>query len=314
MISNDVKHVGFNFLQKDGTYSQDFISEDKNFKVYDKGKIQIDLDQAVKVELSFEASTLKDLYTDGLAVGDDFVILSNDQWFVFSKQLHQSGFYNDKTPEQKEKIEEVLAKITSPIDGLLMNGYGHSINSRTQVITDYLRNEPTSLEASLALEASTRALKHFSNELLEGASKEKFDKLIDIYHARHEKRLENYKSTLEKFYEGVYIAKQNPNSALNYQPETKNKSYEDQVLLAKFRLKFDKPQSRAMIFRNLFKEFVNSSKFFKGLQESINTIYNKDTPNKDLESAMYNETRDTVEHIESYYNELNDLINEIKVN
>jgi len=289
---------------------------------------KVDNGKGVEITLHFQSEMveLKDLYESPIIEedpNDPFSAYKGDQWAVFSQSLYENGFFDDKTYEETEKIEAVLKKITDGIDGLRFNSYGIDLHSE-HIKSSVFGDELTSLEANLELESSTAAMRYFADKLLEGETKEDFLKLTNTYHSRNADRLKGYVSMEEGFekvrmlYKGTtdtLSESRHRNTLRGEDLEESRRALNTRNTLTRIKLRMtsydDMNKGLAKYFKNLGKSTNSNQLVMKAIKEAVTAYYTKGEDNKDVEKALNDETQDTYENMESYWNDLIDLTDEL---
>ena len=127
---------------------------------------------------------------------DEFALKGNDQWLVFSEFLSSNGFYDNMSDEAVKNTEQVLMEITDGMDDVFSWGHQVGMDLYDQILGEQLDSN----EARVELESSIAALRYFSENLLDKANKEGFNKLIDKYYKHNSEVLNSgYASIEEKF-------------------------------------------------------------------------------------------------------------------
>ena len=127
---------------------------------------------------------------------DEFALKGNDQWLVFSEFLSGNGFYDNMSDEAVKNTEQVLMEITDGMDDVFSWGHQVGMDLYDQILGEQLDSN----EARVELESSIAALRYFSENLLDKANKEGFNKLIDKYYKHNSEVLNSgYASIEEKF-------------------------------------------------------------------------------------------------------------------
>lgn len=149
-------------------------------------------DELVYMQNELEQLLLKDIHVQNADPNDIFSYRPKDQWLIFSQYLFDAGFFDEMSNGEMNEIESLLQQITDGLDSL--TELGIDFYSRVKKPLD-------SYEAQLELISSTKALKMFSETFLDGEVKAGFDALIEQYWNHNEKKVRNYRSVEERFYE-----------------------------------------------------------------------------------------------------------------
>lgn len=132
---------------------------------------------------------------------DNFGLYGSVQHLVFSQKLHEIGFFDGMSADEKNKFKHLLQDITRGMDSIHPPSayqilFNPELPPKSKDYGDVFNMY--SDEAKIDLESAASALKYFSDKDVDKAHQEEFNSLIDDFHSHNGKYLENYQSFEEK--------------------------------------------------------------------------------------------------------------------